>query len=124
MTTHKTGTREQWLKARIELLQAEKELTQRGDELARQRQELRWVLVNKGYRFETDKGSASLTDLFQRRSQLLVYRPHPSSSADGHPRFYSRLKKSLIGMGSCAAALEAFRNECLPEPFAISNPQA
>ena len=73
MTAHKTGTREQWLKERLELLNAEKELTRRGDELARQRQELPWVPINKGYRFETDQGSASLTDLFRGRSQLLVY---------------------------------------------------
>jgi predicted dithiol-disulfide oxidoreductase (DUF899 family) len=73
MTTHKTGTREQWLKARIELLEAEKELTRRGDELARQRQELPWVAINKGYRFDTDQGSVSLADLFRGRSQLLVY---------------------------------------------------
>jgi len=73
MTTHKTGTREQWLTARLELLKAEKELTQRSDELVLQRQELPWVLVNKGYRFETGEGSASLADLFQGRSQLLVY---------------------------------------------------
>ena len=73
MTTHKTGTREQWLKARIELLEAEKELTRRSDELALQRQELPWVAVNKGYRFETDQGSGSLADLFRGRSQLLVY---------------------------------------------------
>jgi predicted dithiol-disulfide oxidoreductase (DUF899 family) len=73
MTTHKTGTREQWLKARLELLKAEKELTRRSDELAHQRQELPWVPVNKGYRFETDEGAASLADLFRGRSQLLVY---------------------------------------------------
>ncbi len=73
MTTHKTGTQEQWLKARLELLKAEKELTRRSDELARQRQELPWVPINKGYRFETDEGSASLADLFRGRSQLLLY---------------------------------------------------
>jgi predicted dithiol-disulfide oxidoreductase (DUF899 family) len=73
MTTHKTGTREEWLAARLELLTAEKELTRRGDELARRRQELPWVRVDKEYRFETDKGSASLADLFRGRSQLLVY---------------------------------------------------
>ncbi|GLQ93688.1 DUF899 domain-containing protein [Dyella acidisoli] len=73
MTTHTVGTREEWLAARIELLKAEKELTHRGDELARQRQELPWVPVNKGYRFDTDEGGASLTDLFRERSQLLVY---------------------------------------------------
>jgi predicted dithiol-disulfide oxidoreductase (DUF899 family) len=94
MTTHKTGTPEQWLKARLELLKAEKELTRRSDELARQRQELPWVPVNKGYRFETEEGSASLADLFRGRSQLLVYHfmfgpdyaagcPSCSSIADG-----------------------------------------
>ena len=61
MTTHTIGTREQWLKARIELLKAEKELTRRNDQLARLRQELPWVPINKGYRFETEKGSASLS---------------------------------------------------------------
>ena len=73
MTDHKTGTREDWLAARLELLSAEKELTRRSDELARQRQELPWVPVDKEYRFETDQGAASLADLFQGRSQLLVY---------------------------------------------------
>ena len=73
MTRHVTGTREEWLAARIELLEAEKELTRRGDALARQRQELPWVRVDKEYRFETDAGSASLADLFGGRSQLLVY---------------------------------------------------
>ncbi|MGW3129813.1 DUF899 domain-containing protein [Streptomyces sp. NPDC001076] len=73
MTTHKTGTREEWLAARLELLKAEKELTRRGDELARQRQELPWVRVDKDYRFETSEGTVSLAGLFQGRSQLLVY---------------------------------------------------
>ena len=70
---HKTGTRKDWLAARLELLEAEKELTRRGDELARRRQELPWVRIDKEYRFETDEGSASLAELFQGRSQLLVY---------------------------------------------------
>jgi predicted dithiol-disulfide oxidoreductase (DUF899 family) len=73
MTKHKTGTREQWLTARLELLKAEKELTRRSDELARGRQELPWVRIDKEYRFETDEGSASLADLFRGRSQLLIY---------------------------------------------------
>lgn len=73
MTTHKTGTREEWLAARLELLEAEKELTRRGDELAQRRQELPWVRIDKEYRFDTDEGNASLADLFQGRSQLLVY---------------------------------------------------
>ena len=73
MTTHRTGTRDQWLAARRELLEAEKELTTSSDELARRRQELPWVRIDKEYRFETDEGSASLADLFRGCSQLLVY---------------------------------------------------
>ena len=73
MTKHMTGTREEWLKARLALLEDEKALTRRSDELARRRQELPWVRVDKEYRFDTDAGSASLADLFQGRSQLLVY---------------------------------------------------
>jgi predicted dithiol-disulfide oxidoreductase (DUF899 family) len=73
MTKPMTGTREEWRKARLELLAAEKEHTRRGDELARRRQELPWVRIDKEYRFETDAGSASLAELFQGRSQLLVY---------------------------------------------------
>src|ERR1700732_1864723 len=73
MTDHKTGTREEWLAARLELLEAEKALTKRGDELARQRQALPWVRIDKEYRFETDDGTASLADLFSGRSELLIY---------------------------------------------------
>src|SRR6266566_4429706 len=73
MTDHKTGTSKEWLTARLELLEAEKELTRRSDELARQRQELPWVRIGKEYRFETDQGTASLADLFAGRSQLLTY---------------------------------------------------
>jgi len=73
MTTHTIGTREQWLEARLRLLDAEKELTRRGDELVRQRQELPWVRIDKPYQFDTDQGKASLGDLFQGRSQLMVY---------------------------------------------------
>jgi len=73
MTDHKTGTREEWLAARLELLAAEKELTRRSDELARWRQELPWVRIDKEYHFETDEGTASLADLFRGRSQLLIY---------------------------------------------------
>src|SRR5207253_7543187 len=69
----KTGTRHDWLAARLELLEAEKELTRRGDELARRRQELPWVRIGKQYRFDTGAGTASLADLFQGRSQLLIY---------------------------------------------------
>ncbi len=94
MTDHKTGTREEWLAARLELLEAEKALTRRTDELARWRQELPWVRIDKEDRFETDAGTASLADLFRGRSQLLIYHfmyapeytagcPTCSSIADG-----------------------------------------
>jgi predicted dithiol-disulfide oxidoreductase (DUF899 family) len=73
MPKHKTGTRQEWLAARLDLLKAGKELTRRSDEVARKRQELPWVRIEKQYRFETDEGSASLADLFQGRSQLLIY---------------------------------------------------
>ncbi len=73
MTTHRAGTREEWLAARRELLAVEKELTHRSDEVARLRQELPWVRIDKEYRFETDSGTASLVDLFRGRSQLLAY---------------------------------------------------
>jgi predicted dithiol-disulfide oxidoreductase (DUF899 family) len=73
MTSHKTGSRNEWLAARLDLLVAEKELTRRSDEVARQRQELPWVRVDKDYVFDTDEGTASLADLFRGRSQLLIY---------------------------------------------------
>jgi len=73
MTDHKTGTRAEWLAARLELLKTEKELTRRSDEVAQRRQALPWVRIDKKYQFETDEGSASLADLFRGRSQLLVY---------------------------------------------------
>jgi predicted dithiol-disulfide oxidoreductase (DUF899 family) len=73
MTTHKIGTRQEWLTARLDLLDAEKALTRQSDELARRRQELPWVRIDKNYLFDTDDGTASLADLFNGRSQLLVY---------------------------------------------------
>jgi len=91
---HQTGTRQEWLTARLTLLEAEKEFTRRSDELARQRQELPWVRVEKQYTLDTDEGRASLADLFRDRSQLLIYHfmfgpdfkagcPSCSSIADG-----------------------------------------
>jgi predicted dithiol-disulfide oxidoreductase (DUF899 family) len=73
MTNHATGTRQEWLAARIALLASEKELTRQNDEIARQRQDLPWVRLDREYAFETDEGTASLTDLFRGRSQLIVY---------------------------------------------------
>jgi predicted dithiol-disulfide oxidoreductase (DUF899 family) len=73
MASHETTTREQWLAERLDLLAAEKELTRRSDELARRRQALPWVRIDKPYRFITELGSATLAELFQGRSQLMVY---------------------------------------------------
>ena len=92
------GTREEWLTARRELLDAEKEHTRRSDDLARQRQQLPWVRIDKDYTFETDDGTTSLADLFRGRSQLLVYHfmlgpdykagcPSCSAIADGFDGF-------------------------------------
>jgi predicted dithiol-disulfide oxidoreductase (DUF899 family) len=73
MTEHRVGTREEWQAARDDLLVREKELTRRNDELARQRRELPWVPIEKEYSFETDGGTKSLPELFDGRSQLLIY---------------------------------------------------
>lgn len=94
MTDHKIGTREEWLAAREQLLVREKEHTRLGDEIAQQRRELPWVPVDKEYRFDTDDGEKMLAELFDGRSQLLVYHfmfgpsyeagcPTCSSVADG-----------------------------------------
>lgn len=101
-TKHKTGTRQEWLAARIELLEAEKALTRQSDELARRRQALPWVRIDKDYRFETGAGAGSLKDLFRGRSQLLVYHfmfgpdyqsgcPSCSAIADGFDSFVVHL---------------------------------
>ena len=94
MPNHTTGTREEWLAARLDLLKAEKELTRKSDELARRRQELPWVRIDKEYVFDTNDGKQSLRDLFRGRSQLMTYHfmfgpewaagcPSCSSIADG-----------------------------------------
>jgi predicted dithiol-disulfide oxidoreductase (DUF899 family) len=73
MTQHRIGTQEEWQAERDELLKKEKELTRHGDELAHKRRELPWVAVEKDYRFETEDGTKTLAQLFDGRSQLLVY---------------------------------------------------
>jgi predicted dithiol-disulfide oxidoreductase (DUF899 family) len=82
MTKQMTGTRNEWLAARLELLDAEEELTRRIDELARRRQELPWVQIDKAYRFETDEGSASLANLFRGRSQLAKLQAYTRGAAN------------------------------------------
>jgi predicted dithiol-disulfide oxidoreductase (DUF899 family) len=124
MTDHKTGTREEWLAARLELLEAEKELTRRSDELARRRQELPWVRIEKEYRFETDEGGAALADLFRGRSQLLVYHfmfgpdytagcPSCSVIADGFNGFVIHLANHDVTLTAVSRAplakLKAFK---------------
>jgi predicted dithiol-disulfide oxidoreductase (DUF899 family) len=121
---HPTGTHQEWLAARLELLEAEKDLTRRSDELARRRRELPWVQVSKEYRFDTDEGSASLMDLFRGRSQLLVYHfmfgqdyaagcPSCSSIADGFNGFAIHLANHDVMLWAVSRAplpkLQAFR---------------
>jgi predicted dithiol-disulfide oxidoreductase (DUF899 family) len=81
----RVGTRDEWLAARVELLDEEKELTRRGDELARKRRELPWVPVEKEYSFETREGTKTLAELFDARSQLLVYHFMFGPSVEGWP---------------------------------------
>jgi predicted dithiol-disulfide oxidoreductase (DUF899 family) len=124
MTTHKTGTCDEWLAARLELLDAEKELTRRSDELARRRQQLPWVQIGKQYRFDTDLGSASLAGLFQGRSQLIVYHfmfgpddtagcPSCSSIADGFDGSVTHLAQHDVTLCAVSRAplekLQAYR---------------
>ncbi len=122
--THPTGTREQWLAARVRLLEAEKDLVHRSDQVARQRQQLPWVRVEKEYRFDTDEGGASLTDLFGGRSQLLVYHfmlglgyesgcPSCSAIADGFNGFAVHLENHDVGLVAVSRApidqIQAYR---------------
>ena len=124
MTKHRVGTREEWRTARLDLLDAEKELTRRADAVARQRQELPWVRIDKQYRFDTDEGSASLPDLFRGRSQLLVYHfmfgpdyragcPACSAIADGFNGFAVHLANHDVMLWAISRAqldkLQAFK---------------
>lgn len=124
MTSHQTGTRAQWLKARLELLDAEKALTRRSDEVARQRQALPWVRIDKSYKFDTDEGPATLADLFRGRSQLLVYHfmfgpdfkagcPSCSAIADGFNGVYTHLANHDVMLWAVSkgplAKLRAFK---------------
>ena len=115
MTTHPVGTREAWLAARLELLEAEKALSRQTDAVARQRQALPWVPVEKDYRFMTEDGEASLADLFRGNSQLLVYHfmfgpdytagcPACSAIADGFDRSHVHLANHDVTLMAISAA--------------------
>jgi predicted dithiol-disulfide oxidoreductase (DUF899 family) len=124
MTAHKTGTREEWRRARLELLQAEKDLTHRSDAVVRQRQELPWVKIDTPYQFDTDDGKASLPDLFRGRSQLIVYHfmfgpdytagcPACSAIADGFNGFAPHLANHDVMLWAVSrgplATLQAYK---------------
>jgi predicted dithiol-disulfide oxidoreductase (DUF899 family) len=100
MNEHEVGTREEWLAARVELLEREKELTRMSDELARRRRELPWVRVEKEYAFETDDGTKTLAELFDGRSQLIVYHlmygPDDEAACSGCSFYADHLDGSLI----------------------------
>ena len=115
MNNHISETREEWLAARRDLLKAEKALTRHSDAVARQRQALPWLRVNKAYRFETDDGGASLADLFKGRSQLLVYHfmfgpdytagcPSCSAIADGFNGFVVHLANHDVTLAAVSRA--------------------
>ena len=124
MTDHKVVGREEWQAAREELLEREKEHTRMGDELARQRRELPWVAIEKEYRFDTDDGTRTLAELFDGRSQLLVYHfmfgpsyqagdPVNSSIADGLngllPHLHARDVTLLLVSRAPLAKLQAYK---------------
>jgi peroxiredoxin len=109
MTSHLIGTREEWLAASAELLEREKELTRMGDELARKRRELPWVPVEKEYPLQTEDGARTLAELFDGRSQLVVYHfmfgpgyeaecPTCSSTADSFNGVLAHLKACDVTM--------------------------
>jgi predicted dithiol-disulfide oxidoreductase (DUF899 family) len=100
VTDHKTGTRDDWLAARLELLRLEKEHSRQGDELARRRQQLPWVRIDVEYSFETDEGTKTLAELFEGRSQLLVY--HFMFG------FGARLTDELQGCTGCSLVADHF----------------
>lgn len=115
MPDHKTGTREEWLAARLDLLQAEKELTHKSDEVAERRQALPWVKVDKEYRFDTDEGPTNLAGLFRGRSQLLIYHfmfgpdytagcPACSAIADGFDGSVIHLANHDVTLGAISLA--------------------
>jgi predicted dithiol-disulfide oxidoreductase (DUF899 family) len=115
MTSHRTGSRDEWRQARLELLEAEKSLTRLNDDLARQRRELPWVSIDDDYVFDTERGEATLTGLFRGRSQLLVYHfmygpdwdegcPSCSAVADGFDETHLHLENHDVAFAAVSRA--------------------
>jgi predicted dithiol-disulfide oxidoreductase (DUF899 family) len=115
MTGHRTGTRDEWLAARLELLEAEKAMTRQSDDVATRRRELPWVRVDKPYRFDTEAGEAALADLFHGRSQLIVYHfmfgpdwdegcPSCSGVADGFDETHVHLQNHDVAFTAVSRA--------------------
>jgi predicted dithiol-disulfide oxidoreductase (DUF899 family) len=132
MTTHRTATRDDWLDARLELLEAEKKLTRLNDDVARRRRDLPWVRMDKDYVFDTDDGEAKLPDLFRGRPQLVVYHfmygpdwdegcPSCSAVADGFDETHLHLQNHDVAFTAVSRAplekLLAYRDRmgwCFP----------
>jgi predicted dithiol-disulfide oxidoreductase (DUF899 family) len=115
MTTHRTGTPEEWLEARLELVKAEKELTRLNDDVARQRRELPWVRIDADYLFDTEDAEATLADLFRGRSQLIIYHfmfgpdwdegcPSCSAVADGFDETHLHLQNHDVAFTAVSRA--------------------
>jgi predicted dithiol-disulfide oxidoreductase (DUF899 family) len=115
MTDHTVGSRDEWLDARLELLKAEKDLTRLNDDITRRRRELPWVRIDEDYRFDTEAGEATLSDLFRGRSQLIVYHfmfgpdwtegcPSCSSIADGFDKTYVHFQNHDVAFTAISRA--------------------
>jgi predicted dithiol-disulfide oxidoreductase (DUF899 family) len=123
-TKHKIGTKEEWLAARLKLLEAEKQLTRQNDDVTQQRQNLPWVKLEKEYLFDTDEGKVPFASLFKGRSQLLIYHfmfgadytagcPHCSAIADGFNGIWVHLANHDVTLSAVShaplAKLQAFK---------------
>jgi predicted dithiol-disulfide oxidoreductase (DUF899 family) len=115
VTDHRIATRDEWLAARLELLDAEKEVTRRNDAVAKQRRDLPWVPVDDEYVFDTEDGEATLADLFRGRSQLITYHfmfgpdwdegcPSCSSIADGFDEMHLHLQNHDVAFTAVSRA--------------------
>jgi predicted dithiol-disulfide oxidoreductase (DUF899 family) len=117
MTQHKVGTREEWLAARAELLERENEYAERSEELARQRQALPWVRVEKEYSFDTDEGTKTLAELFEGRSQLLAYNimfgPDYTGACPGCSNLADHLDGGLVHLNHRDVTLLCFSRAAL-----------